>query len=453
MTTAERSSSRKPWPDYRAIWRWHFYAGLFSIPFVVVLSITGAIYLFRPQAEPWLERSYDHLALTGSPASAAAQVTAALAAVPGTTLKAYELPQAPDAAARVIVNREEDQIRVFLHPETLQVLTVIPEQDRFMEVISALHGKLLLGDWGSGIVELAASWAIVMIITGLYLWWPRQARSLAGIAYPRLNGGTRLFWRDIHAVTGVWVSSLALFLLLTGLPWAKVWGDYFKEVRRLTGTAVIKQDWPTGSASGQTAQPAAGPASSLVVSSEHAEHMAQSGGQAVAEPSLSYAAIDRMVATVRPLNLAPPVLISPPKKDSSDWTAKSDAQNRTLRVNLVLDGSTGATLKRENFEDRHIIDRVVGIGIAAHEGQLFGWPNQLLGVLTAIGLILLSVSSVIMWWRRRPEGGSPWTSSSPTPAKPESPARKRRSRLRRADTTVGRFSVGSMNDRSMTPLS
>jgi uncharacterized iron-regulated membrane protein len=120
--------------------------------------------------------------------------------------------------------------------------------------------------------------------------------------------------------------------------------------------------------------------------------------------TMSYDPIDKMVATVAPLRLAPPVLISPPGKDTTNWMAKSDAQNRPLRVDLVLDGSTGAILKRENFDDRHPIDRVVGIGVAAHEGQLFGWPNQLLGVLTAMGLVLLSVSSVIMWWRRRPQG-------------------------------------------------
>src|SRR4029077_7012660 len=62
------------------------------------------------------------------------------------------------------------------------------------------------------------------------------------------DGGTRLFWRDLHAVTGVWISGLALFLLLTGLPWAKVWGEYFTEVRRLTGTAVAQQDWTVGAA-------------------------------------------------------------------------------------------------------------------------------------------------------------------------------------------------------------
>lgn len=38
---------------YRAIWRWHFYAGLFIIPMILILSVTGAMYLFKPQVERW----------------------------------------------------------------------------------------------------------------------------------------------------------------------------------------------------------------------------------------------------------------------------------------------------------------------------------------------------------------------------------------------------------------
>ena len=43
-------------PSYAAVWRWHFYAGLFCIPFVLWLSLTGSIYLFRPQVEALIER-------------------------------------------------------------------------------------------------------------------------------------------------------------------------------------------------------------------------------------------------------------------------------------------------------------------------------------------------------------------------------------------------------------
>ncbi|MDC4203844.1 MAG: PepSY domain-containing protein [Candidatus Manganitrophus sp.] len=379
-------------PLYRAVWRWHFYAGLFSIPFIVALSITGAIYLFKPQVEAWLDRPYDSLGMTGRPAGAAAQVAAALAAVPGSTLKGYELPNTPDAAAQILVTHDGEETRVYLHPETLQILKSVKEEERPMNVIASLHGRLWIGNVGSAIVELAASWAIIMLLTGLYLWWPRQTRGLGGVFYTRWERKNRLFWRDLHAVTGVWISGLAFFLLLTGLPWAYLWGNYFKAVRSLTGMNVAKQDWATGR-----------PAAPTPTASDHAAHTPEPDGTPGASAT-NYDAIDRIVATVAPLNLFPPVVIAPPQKDAAAWTAKSEAQDRPLRVSLWLDGATGAILKREEFKDRPLIDRAVGIGIAAHEGQLFGWPNQLLGLLTALGLILLSVSSVIMWRRRRPQG-------------------------------------------------
>jgi uncharacterized iron-regulated membrane protein len=45
---------------------------------------------------------------------------------------------------------------------------------------------------------------------------------------------------------------------------------------------------------------------------------------------------------------------------------------------------------------------MVSLGISAHEGQLFGWINQLILLFTAMSLALLAVSSVVLWWRRRP---------------------------------------------------
>jgi uncharacterized iron-regulated membrane protein len=50
---------------YNAVWRWHFYAGLLCIPFVIWLACTGSIYLWRPQIETLLDRPYDHLATNG----------------------------------------------------------------------------------------------------------------------------------------------------------------------------------------------------------------------------------------------------------------------------------------------------------------------------------------------------------------------------------------------------
>ena len=47
---------------------------------------------------------------------------------------------------------------------------------------------------------------------------------------------------------------------------------------------------------------------------------------------------------------------------------------------------------------------IIGTGIAAHEGALFGIANQLASLFATTGLVTLSLSGLIMWWKRRPEG-------------------------------------------------
>jgi uncharacterized iron-regulated membrane protein len=402
MATTVKHLSQS-WLNYRTIWRWHFYAGLFCIPFVLWLATTGSIYLFRPQIEAWLDRPYEHLQISGPRASGEEQVLAALNAVPRSNLHYYQLPRTPQSAVQIIVGRQAEEFRVYVNPQSLQVLKVINEDHRIMRRIFYLHGELLMGDRGSYIVETAASWAIIMIVTGIYLWWPRQSTGLAGVIYPRLGQGKRIFWRDIHAVTGIWVSFFALFLLFSGLPWAKGWGGYLKAARKITGKTIIHQDWTTGSSS-ETAQRLAMNAGNLAaLSGEHAGHnMAHMNMGPPAKHA--YAAMDKMITTVAPLQLEFPVLISPPMQRNGTWTAKSDTQNRTHRVNLILDPATGAVVQRVNFSQHPWVDRLVGAGVAAHEGHLFGWLNQIVSLFTALGLILISISAVILWWRRRPEG-------------------------------------------------
>jgi uncharacterized iron-regulated membrane protein len=224
---------------------------------------------------------------------------------------------------------------------------------------------------------------------------------LARVLYPRLRGGRRLFWRDLHAVTGIWVSLLALFLISTGLPWAKAWGSYFKEVRTVTGTLDGPVDWTIGGR-----KPADDP-----MLGDHADHM----GMTMEHRGYRAGELNRTVAAATQLGFAPPVLVSPPGKEPRGWTVASDAADRPLRAQAVMDSATGMVLARKDFGQRHWIDRAVGYGIATHEGQLFGIANQVLITATALMLMTLSVSGAISWWRRRPTGrlGAPMALSRP----------------------------------------
>lgn len=411
---------------YRTIWRWHFYAGLFVMPMVVILALTGAAYLFKPQVDAWEERAWRGLP-AATTVSADQQVRAALAAFPGSRFHSYRLPRAERDAALVHITLPDHAMRdVFVAPDGHVVGSLDPEW-RIMQVVHDIHGQLLIGKRGSWIVELAASWAIVMILSGLYLWWP-AGRGLAEVVWPRLGGGRKVVWRDLHAVTGFWVSGLAMVLLVTGLPWADVWGSAFKAVRTEFGWVKGRQDWTIGG--------------TAAAADEHAEHdhgamAAMTGAMAgamphgmhrmpdgtlMAGPAMSGVSLSEIVAEAKSRHLPFPVIVTPPGgaqpfggKRSSAWSVRSDTQNRPLRVSLTFDPLTGRETSREAFADKHVIDRVVGYGVAWHEGQLFGLLNQLIGVATALMLVTMSVTGFVLWRRRKPADrlGAPPLASVP----------------------------------------
>jgi uncharacterized iron-regulated membrane protein len=128
-----------------------------------------------------------------------------------------------------------------------------------------------------------------------------------------------------------------------------------------------------------------------------------------------YDALNRLVPAAQNLHLAYPVLVMPPMTAGGPWTVKSDAQNRPLRTVVMMDPASTRIVQQEDFSHRRLIDRVLGVGIAAHEGQLFGIANQILSVTTAMGLVTLCISAVVLWWRRRSTGvlGAPVPMAKP----------------------------------------
>jgi uncharacterized iron-regulated membrane protein len=384
---------------YRTIWRWHFYAGLLVLPFVLLLSVTGAIYVFKPQIDRWEESSFQ-ASTAGSLVGPNVQLGAALAAYPGARFQSYRLPEKAGEAAAIHLALADGKtmLDVFVSPQG-KVTGALAPDDRLIEWVRSIHGELLAGKWGGYLVELAAGWAIVMILSGLWLWWP-EGRGAAGVLWPRLSLGKRAFWRDLHAVTGFWVSGLALVLLITALPWAGVWGDAFKTVRAEMGWVSEKADWKIGGGR-----------------AEH-DHDAMLRQQAAGIP---LAGLSDIVAKAKAESLPYPVHVKPPgvadRSGSTDmvWTVQSETQDRPLRATITYDVATGAELSRKTFAEKHVIDQAVGYGIAWHEGHLFGWINQLIGLLTALALITLAISGFIMWRRRKPLEG---LGTPPLPAVP-----------------------------------
>jgi len=389
---------------YRRFWRWHFYAGLCVLPFVLLLSVTGAIYLFKPQIDRWEEREYRALDEAGR-VSADAQAAAVLAAYPRSRFIHYRLPERPGDAAMIELGMPDGRQRdVYVSPQG-RVLGALDPEQRLTAVLSRLHGSLLLGRWGDWLVELAASWTIVMILTGLTLWWPRPF-AFAGTLWPRPSLRGRGLLKDVHRVTGFWIAGFVLVMLASGLPWAGAWGSAFAWARAELGLVDGPQDWKIGAAPAPAPAHVHGAGPSMVSSTMESTPMDLRASLPAGLP------LSAFVARAEAEGMVFPVIVIAPHSPQrfgpltgAEWTVKSEPQNRTLGRSVTFDPTSGEELARSGFADKHVLDRLVNYGIAWHEGQLFGWINQLAGLVVAIALMGMSVLGAVMWWKRRPDGG------------------------------------------------
>jgi uncharacterized iron-regulated membrane protein len=201
------------------------------MPFLMVLAITGTIYCFQPQIErmPYSDQ------LVVSPESAPrlgedALLTSAYAAMPtGAVPTTARISSRADRSAEFIFRlRDGHKESVYLNPYNGAVLGTLDVDRRFIQVDRMIHRKLLLGKPGELLMELVACWTLVIIGTGVALWWPREVTALRKALVPDLTRRGRPLWKSIHATLGIWFAVGAFAFVVTGLPWTGSWGKHFK---------------------------------------------------------------------------------------------------------------------------------------------------------------------------------------------------------------------------------
>jgi uncharacterized iron-regulated membrane protein len=328
-----------------------------------------------------------------------------------------DLPTAPDRTAVVFMQSAEGTpFRVYVDPVSGRALGDFVYEDTLIGWADRIHGSLLMGDSGDLIVELASCWAIVMVLTGLFLWWPRSASGLAGVLVPRFTS-KRIFLRDLHAVGGVWVSLGLLFLLLTGLPWANNWGGNLNRAMAAVGIGY----------------PAA--YRTHISSDAFAHHDAQAIAQdtlAQTNPgvpwTLETAPAPRSHAGhhVAPITVAQAArifadhgltqayrLIYP--RDARDvFTAYTYPDRPEGQRTIHLDQYSGAVINDVSFGDYGVGAKIVEWGVQLHMGNYFGLANQILMLLVALVAAALSITGPLMWVLRRKSGlGAPKPISTP----------------------------------------
>jgi len=400
----------------RRLWRWHFFAGLFVFPFLILLSITGSIYLFKPQIDVW-EESRIHKAVAPiaslenrAPLSIDVLWQNVQANYPHMKLKRVTLAKQNDPTVEFELlpiqasNESTKALTLWIDRFSGKEVAVKSTNKRFLHLVKKLHSEVLLGSKASYVVELAASWCVVLIVSGFYLWVTGRGRSVtakSSSSTTKVHSGIAL--RKRHAFYGVILALPILVLLFTGLPWTQLWGSGFKSVKETMGWAGPGQEWFVTLQSSSTV--ANSEKAQALFDSESLWEISDTGNKMGIDTRLLHSVpMGVIVEKISNEVLNHPIYLLPPKSELGVWTVRSMPQQRANRATLHFDQYSGEELMRIEFTDHHPVQRFISHGISLHEGALFGVLNQVLVLITALGAIFISSLGVVAWWRRRPQG-------------------------------------------------
>ncbi len=395
--TEQKAENRSAASFYRTIWRWHFYAGIIFAPFLVMLAVTGSIYLFKPQIENVLYQKYYEVSPQEDRISATEQINAVKTKHPDASITAYRPGESEDRSSEVKIATAEASATVFVNPYTGKMIGELADDDRIMNKVEEIHGELMAGTIGDRIVELVACWAIVLIVTGLFLWFPRKkAAGWSGVLIPRLRQGKKIFRRDLHAVPAFWITAGMLFLILTGLPWSGFWGANFQSVATNQGLGYPPSIWggeaPVSAVQTKDVAEVPWAAETLDVPKSNVE-------------GLVPASIDDIVSIAKQQGMDPSFTISIPSDPAGVYTLSAYPAKAENEATIHLDQYSGAVLADYRFDNYGLVGKIVALGITLHKGTEFGWINQLISLAICLGIILVAVSGFYLWLKRKPGKG------------------------------------------------
>jgi len=200
----------------RAAFQVHLWTGVALGLYIVMLSLTGSVLVYRNDLNRWLGTPRPAFDPNATRLSAGELEEAARRKYPG-----YKITVAGNRISRrnptIEIDVERDGIRKerLFNPYTGEDLgDAITQGEYAILWIASLHDDLLLdrtvGHFWNGVGSIVVT---VLVLTGAVVWWPgisRWRRSL-GI---RLKGGWKAFNWDFHSATGFW---LFLFMLVWGI--------------------------------------------------------------------------------------------------------------------------------------------------------------------------------------------------------------------------------------------
>lgn len=358
----------------------HLWLGLASGLIVVVVGLTGCIYVFQIEissvTDPWRAIPDSPSAAKLSPSQLKAIAEKQL---PGKTVKyvGYE----KNKASFVGLFGKDYSLGLFIHPYTGQVLKTrnFKKGDDFFSFVLHGHRALWLPyETGRPIIGYAILVFVLMLITGLILWWPkkwnkhnRKKSFTVGwkASFKRVN-------YDLHNVLGFYTMVMLFVIALTGLVWSFAWVS--KSIYWLSSAGKAQPKFER-------------PLSDTTISTASAIH----------QPTDT---LWRRFTQQKPAVL---LLFFPDNKAASVQANINSQQDKNHGIQIFyfdqysLRPLKGGGVYAKPYREAGIADQISRLNYDIHTGQVGGLPTKILAFIASLVAASLPVTGFIIWWGKK----------------------------------------------------
>lgn len=204
-----------------------------AVPFGLIIAIicfTGALLVFEEQVTQLANRHLYYVENPGSQPLSVGTLVEKVESQPtkGASITGVTIYPQPDRSYQVNLSAPKGAA-VYIDPYTGEVLGQ-SQRTPFFRTVFILHRWLLDSQpadggifWGKRITGIATLVFVVILLSGVVIWWPRSRKGLKNGIQIALRKGKARFWHDLHAAGGIYVLLLVLVMALTGLTWSFDW--------------------------------------------------------------------------------------------------------------------------------------------------------------------------------------------------------------------------------------
>jgi uncharacterized iron-regulated membrane protein len=335
----------------------HLWGGLAAALPLIVVGVTGAFLVYGEEIDRAVDPQLFYVTPAGPPLPAQVLLDRVQAAHPGETVVGCSPPAAADRSYMFFTTGRN---YIYVDPYSGQVLGAKPLAAGLRRKMFLIHSQLMAGKVGHTIVVAATVLSILLIVTGVVLWWRFK---IFGVKW---RAGWWRFNFDLHSVLGLYSAVVFLVLAVTGVVIACD-GTVYPVILEMTGNPpppVLKSTVSDGPA----------PTLDEVI--------------ATAERTLPGARI-----TVVALPTKPTDLFNVYARFPEDTAASGKSR---VRVDRYSGEVRGVKSTREANWGQYIVDVTESI----HFGDIFGTPTRILAFVISLLVAGQVLSGFFIWWKK-----------------------------------------------------